>query len=114
MRGLERLRQHLDALVAPDLSSIRERLVAPSGQYDLDAFAKAVGALRHGHVEGLELRAGNRPRPREELQDANFHGGPRHQSRCLAMISRMISEVPDAIVHSRTSRKKRSTGSSRM
>ena len=35
-------------------------------------------------------------------------------NRRRLMISRIISEVPEAMVHSRTSRKKRSTGSSRM
>ena len=37
-----------------------------------------------------------------------------HDKRRLAMISRIISDVPDAIVQSRTSRKKPSTGNSRM
>ena len=43
-------------------------------------------------------------------------GGGRvgHERSRFATISRMISEVPEAIVHRRTSRKKRSTGNSRM
>ncbi len=40
--------------------------------------------------------------------------GGRHASRCLAMMSLMISLVPPPMVMSRTSRAKRSTGYSRM
>src|SRR5262249_32020085 len=61
------------------------------------------------HGSGVDLGERRPPRPREELEDADVH-----RRRCFAMISRITSEVPDAIVHRRTSRKKRSTGNSAM
>src|SRR6266851_2681116 len=62
--------------------------------------------------------AGLRSLQGEPGQDpvAGQAGGGRtgHDRSRFAMISRMISEVPEAMVQSRTSRKKRSTANSRM
>ena len=63
------------------------------------------------------LRASGRSRVQpghRALRDQGGGGGVGHESSRFAMISRMISEVPEAIVHRRTSRKKRSTGNSLM
>ncbi len=79
------------------------------------ALERRVERIRHRAAERVAgLRSLEREPGHRALRGQAGGGSVGHERSRFATISRMISEVPEAMVHRRTSRKKRSTGNSLM
>ena len=83
MRALQRLGQHLDVVEAEMRALVREALLGPGLQDDLDGFAEALGALLGWHAEGIELRMGKAaagtpvdPAARQHVEQRHLFGEP--------------------------------------